>query len=233
MIPYTPGEPLYCSQIRELDVVAIEHVGIPGLILMENAARNVAEYIHASFINPAAERVVILCGPGNNGGDGLVAARHLRNAGVEVTVVLAAPAEGLRGDAATNLAIWRRMNGRIVEAALGGDLAVARQAIESATLIVDALFGTGAKGAPRGVAAELVLAANASCARRVAVDIPTGLEADTGIVLEPCFHADATVTFVAAKMGFATPNAAGVLGRVVVVDIGVPRELIPGRTTPD
>jgi NAD(P)H-hydrate epimerase len=97
-------------------------------------------------------------------------------------------------------------------------------------VIVDALLGTGSAGAPRGAIAKLIKVANAaSGARRVAIDIPTGLDADSGKVGEPCFRADATVTFVAAKVGFASDAARAVLGRVVVVDIGVPRELIPGR----
>ena len=229
MIPYQPGQPLSCEQIRALDQAAIERVGMPGLILMENAARNVAEIVFAGLRQPPTERVVVLCGPGNNGGDGLVAARHLRNGGVDVTVVLSGAGSAMRGDAATNLEIWRRMNGLTIEASAEGGLVQAIEIIGRGDVIVDALLGTGATGAPRGIAAELVRAANVARGRRIAVDIPTGLNADEGIVREPCIRADLTVTFVAAKPGFAAPAAVGVLGQVAVVDIGVPRELIPGR----
>lgn len=228
--PYTPGDPLTCQEIRELDVLTIEHVGIPGLVLMENAARAVAEFIHDKLVHPHAAQALLLCGPGNNGGDGFVVARYLRNAGVRVAVALACPASRYQGDAAINLGIYLRMEGEHIDAATPDGLAAVRQRAASADVIVDALLGTGSRGAPTGLMAELVRLANAvpRC-MRVAVDIPTGLNADTGEVSEPCFRADATITFVAPKVGFAAPAARRVLGRVVVADIGVPRELIPGR----
>jgi NAD(P)H-hydrate epimerase len=203
-IPYPAGEPLTCQQIRELDILTIEHVGIPGLVLMENAGRAAAEFIYGTLIHPARSRVLILCGPGNNGGDGLVIARVLRNAGATVFVVLATPA-------VTGCEAVRGLAGRV-------------------DVIVDALLGTGSSGAPRGTTADLVRIANeAAGVRRVAIDIPSGLDADRGLVFDPCFQADATVTFVAPKTGFGSSAARGVLGRVVVAEIGMPRELIPGR----
>jgi NAD(P)H-hydrate epimerase len=229
-IPYDAGEPLTCQEIRELDILAIEHVGIPGIVLMENAARSLAQCIHRSLLNPTRSHVLVLCGPGNNGGDGFVAARHLRNAGVRVTVVLAAPPDKSKGDAGLNLGIYRRMEGTLVDASDGETRKRVAALANTADVIVDALLGTGSTGAPRGVIAELIKIANgASRARRVAVDIPSGLNADTGEVSEPCFRADATVTFVAPKVGFSAPKAREVLGQVEVADIGVPRELIPGR----
>jgi len=229
-IPYNPGAALTCQEIRELDILAIEHVGIPGMVLMENAARAVAECIYQALLDPSNSQVLFLCGPGNNAGDGFVAARHLRNAGVKVTVVLAAPREKYRGDAALNLAIYERMEGTLLDATDESQRKAIRSQIGSSDVIVDALLGTGSSGAPRGVIGELIRLANAAPrARRVAVDIPSGLDADSGKVSEPCFRADATVTFVAAKTGFASAAAQAVLGRVAVADIGVPRELIPGR----
>jgi NAD(P)H-hydrate epimerase len=229
-IPYPPGEPLTCQQIRELDVLAIEHVGIPGLVLMENAARSTAEFIYDTLIDAQREHVVILCGPGNNGGDGFVVARHLRNAGVPVTVVIAVPREKYKGDAATNLAVYERLEAPLIDASRNEGPDQARAATESATVIVDGLLGTGSEGAPRGKVADLIRIANeVSRVRRIAIDIPSGLNGDTGEVAEPCFCANATVTFVAEKVGFANEAARRVLGRVLVVDIGVPRELIPGR----
>ena len=229
-IPHEAGEPLTCQQIRELDVLAIEHVGIPGLALMENAGRGTAEFIYDSLIDPKHASVLILCGAGNNGGDGFVVARHLHNAGVNATVALAVPPDRPTGDAAVNLRVVERMNIPLLHAFEAEGLAQVRAAAEQADVIVDALLGTGSRGAPRGTMGELVEIANAvPRARRIAIDIPSGLDGDTGESHEPCFRADATVTMVAAKAGFVAPQARPFVGRVVVVDIGVPRELIPGR----
>jgi NAD(P)H-hydrate epimerase len=230
MIPYRPGEALTCQQIRELDVLAIEHVGVPGIVLMENAGRGVAHFVYDCLVNPAADQVLILCGAGNNGGDGLVVARHLHNAGVPVMIALSVAPERLKGDAGTNLRIVENMKISRVNAFESTGLDAARDHAQRAAIILDALLGTGSRGAPRGVMAELVQIANsAPRARRIAVDIPSGLDGDTGQPNEPCFRADATVTMVAAKTGFAAPAAAAYVGRVVVVDIGGPRRLVPGR----
>jgi NAD(P)H-hydrate epimerase len=229
-IPYEPGEALTCQQIRELDVLAIEHVGIPGMVLMENAGRAIAEFTHGTLVHPAAARVLILCGTGNNGGDGFVVARHLHNAGVRVAVVLAGAAEQVRGDAATNLRVLQRMGLRLIDGWTAAGLEEVRREAEQADVIVDALLGTGSHGAPRRVLIDLIRIANAAPrARRIAIDIPSGLDADSGQVHPACFRAEATVTMVAAKVGFAAPAAVPLVGRVVVVDIGVPRGLIPGR----
>jgi NAD(P)H-hydrate epimerase len=214
--------------MRELDILAIEHLGIPGLILMENAARAAAEFVFATLVHPARERVLVLCGPGYNGGDGLAIARHLRNAAVDAAVVLAVPRDRYHGDAAANLAIYERIEAPLLRHDEPPD--ALRAQIAAADVIVDALLGTGADGPPRGRIAELIQWANAAPrARRIAVDIPSGLDADSGLVHEPCLRADATVTFVAEKTGFAGVRAREMLGRVVVVDIGIPQKLIPGR----
>lgn len=236
-IPYQPGEALTCSQIRELDILAIEHVGVPSLALMENAGRAVAEIVHGWLVDPRRSRVVILCGPGHNGGDGFVVARHLHNAGVIVSCILAADRAKHRQDAAVQLGVLERIEVPLFDAAVAGadtdgdvDKAAAEQ-LSGADVIVDALLGTGSKGAPRPPLARLIELANRNKhARRVAIDVPTGLDADAGSVAEPCFAAHATVTLVAPKVGFASEAARKVLGRVLVVDIGAPRGLIPGRT---
>jgi NAD(P)H-hydrate epimerase len=229
-IPYPPGKPLTCEQIREVDVLAIEHVGIPGLVLMENAGRGVANFIYDALVNPRRARVLILCGPGNNGGDGFVVARHLRNAGVQVATALAVPREKTKGDAAANLRVYENVGEPLIDAFEPDGLEKTRQEADRADVIVDGLLGTGSKGAPRGTIAELIKLANAAPrARRVAIDIPSGLDGDSGEAAQPCFRADATVTFVAAKVGCTKPAADPFVGRIIVVDIGVPRELIPGR----
>ncbi len=226
MIPYPPGEPLTCEQIRALDRVAIDQLGIPGVVLMENAGRHAAEFIYGTLVSPAASRVVLLCGSGNNGGDGFVIARYLHNAGVAVAIVLAAPPEKSQGDAAINLRILERMGLKFVHAFEPGSADGIRAAIVVADVIVDALLGTGSGGDPRGVIADLIQLANAATrARRIAIDIPSGLDSDSGTPGSPCFRADATVTMLAPKVGFTAPAAREYVGRVVVVDIG----LSPGR----
>jgi len=211
-----------------LDRIAIQEIGIPGVVLMENAGRGAAEFIYTTLSAVAGRRVVILCGPGNNGGDGFVIARHLHNAGLAVDVVLAAPEERSTGDAAVNLSILRRMGLEFTRAFQPSGLEAARAALQRADVIVDALLGTGSTGPPRGTMAALIELANAvPTARRVAIDIPTGLDADTGQVYEPCFRAAATVTMVAPKLGFDAPAARLVVGQVRVVDIGAPRGSLP------
>jgi len=225
-IPYTPGKPLTCDEIRALDRVAIETLGVPGIVLMENAGRGAAEYIYDALRDPARAQVLILCGPGNNGGDGFVIARHLHNAGIAVHVALAAPPEKIRGDAATNLNILYRLGLSPAAAYEPQGLDAVRRWVTQADVIVDALLGTGSTGSPRGVMATLIELANAAPrAWRVAIDIPTGLDADSGAVHEPCFRAAATVTMLAPKVGFQTAAGRAVAGEVVVVSIGVPRDL--------
>ncbi len=231
-LPYVPGRPLSCRQLRELDALASERLGLSGLVLMENAGRGAAEVVYAELATPAAARVAILCGPGNNGGDGFVVARHLRNAGVRVDVILAAPPEKSGGDAGVNLRVLERAGFPLLRADQPAGAAAARACLAAADAIVDALLGTGSRGAPRGTIAELIVAANAAPrARRIAIDLPSGLDGDTGTPAEPCFRAHVTATMVAAKVGFAA--AADWVGRVVVVDIGLPADWIPGREAVD
>lgn len=224
-----------CAELRALDERAVQFLGMPSIVLMENAARQVAHVVLTLRTNPQRGDVVILCGPGNNGGDGFAAARHLLNAGVETVCVLASAPEKCRGDAAINLGILTRMGATPLPATTADGPAITPAAagrIAAADVIVDALLGTGSRGAPRGEMAELIRLANATPhARRVAVDIPSGLDGDSGVMHDPCFVADTTVTFVAEKLGFAAPAARAVLGRVVVADIGIaPRFLRPART---
>jgi len=212
------------DQVRHVDRWAIDEIGLPGLVLMENAGRQAADVACAMLADagPTA-RVAVLAGAGNNGGDGFVAARHLLLRGVGVDVYLLAPPERIRGEARANLDALARLGvmchqatGQTAEALTGqwGDYA----------LLVDALGGTGITGALRGDLATAVEAANATGRPILAIDIPTGLDADTGEVHAPTIRAARTVTFVAAKTGFDAPGAAAVTGSVTVADIGVPPE---------
>ncbi|TWT45778.1 Bifunctional NAD(P)H-hydrate repair enzyme Nnr [Phycisphaerae bacterium RAS1] len=222
----TDEPPMSCAAIRELDRLGVESLKIPSLLLMENAGAGAAGCILAHFADAARRGTLVLCGPGNNGGDGLVVARLLDAARAPVTVLLAAPPEKLKGDPAVHLEIVQRLGIRILYASSSEEFAAAGQAIAAAGLIVDALLGTGAGGPPRGVVAELIAMANRAAAARVAIDLPSGLDADSGEAAECCFRADATITLAAPKLGFAAPAARRVLGRVFIADIGVTPEQV-------
>jgi NAD(P)H-hydrate epimerase len=221
-------EPLSRAQVREIDRRAIEDFGIPGAVLMENAGRGAAAHACRMLrgLSEAAgrpPRVAILCGPGNNGGDGYVIARHLHNAGISVELFSSVDTAELRGDAVWAHSVVRRMALEVALLAQTSDVDQAAARWMRCDLIVDALLGTGARGAPRGIVAEIISAVNTlPRARVLAVDLPSGLDCDTGQPAGPCVRAHATVTFVAPKLGFAAEAAQAVLGRVVVVDIGAP-----------
>ena len=223
--------PLSRAQVREIDRRAIEDLGIPGAVLMENAGRGAAAHarrmlrgLRESAGRPA--RVAILCGSGNNGGDGYVIARHLHNAGISVELYSSADEAKLRGDAAWAHAVVRRMGLDVVGLVHSADVEQAARSWRRCDLIVDALLGTGAQGAARGIVAEIIRAVNALARVRVlAIDLPSGLDCDSGQPGEPCMRAHATVTFVAPKLGFSAEAAQEVLGSVRVVDIGAPMDL--------
>jgi ADP-dependent NAD(P)H-hydrate dehydratase / NAD(P)H-hydrate epimerase len=202
--------PLYdASGMREVDRWAIEESGVPSLELMEAAGRAVAEVV-AELAPEGA--VGVVCGKGNNGGDGFVAARLLREMGFEVEVLMLWPGEELRGDAAVN---FERMRGEFVEGDLTGRLA-------DSGAIVDAIFGTGFEGAPREPAAAAIRAINGVGVPVVACDIASGVDASTGEVGGEAVEADVTVSFHAAKLGQRVAPGKGCTGELRVVPIGIP-----------
>ena len=211
---------LSCDQIRQVDRHAIEEWQIPGLVLMENAGRGVADVLCRLGIS---RTVVIACAKGNNGGDGFVIARHLHLRGYEVQLFLSCAPSELSGDAAFNFRLLQRTT---VPVHWGDVQADFQQATKSAGWIVDALLGTGAVGAPREPLATWITTMNASGAGKLAVDIPSGLDARTGQPSDTTFAADLTCTFVAEKEGFANAVALPYLGRIEVLDIGLPWELV-------
>ncbi len=211
-------ESLTRDQVREVDRRAIEELGIPGAVLMENAGAGAARSILARV--PAGARVAVLCGPGNNGGDGYVVARHLTNAGCAVELFSTATRESLGGDAALNRGICERLGLEVTEIVTGHQLARERRRWERADALVDGLLGTGFRGQVRARAAEVIAAANhCSGPLKVALDVPSGLDCDTGASSNATFRAALTITFVAPKLGFA--RAAEWTGEVEVVGIGV------------
>lgn len=218
---------LTTAQVRAVDRLAGERYLIPSILLMEHASLSLFAEARRLMQQESLQAALILVGPGNNGGDGLALARHLSNAGVRVRVVLVSDPERLRGDARTNFEIAQAMGIDLVPV---GSVAQLEQAVASLSrplLVVDALLGTGVDRALSGMLADTVAWINAQ--RRglvLAVDVPSGLDADRGPVHGECVRADVTVTFVARKVGFRASGADRYLGRVVVGSIGVPPELV-------
>ncbi len=212
------------AEMAELDRRAEEEFGVPTALLMENAGRRVAEVVHA-MVPSGGRRGVVLAGKGSNGGDGLVAARHLAARGGKVDVLLLAREEEIKGEARRNM-ILAREAGVEVMAVNSMALAGARERLAGAAVIIDAIFGTGFHGSPMGLAAQLIEAANAASAPVVAVDIPSGVEADSGAIRGAAITAAATVTMGWPKVGLLLYPGAGRTGRLYVADIGYPAALM-------
>ena len=208
------------QQVRQVDRLAIERYGIPGIVLMENAARNCADAATQMLQAAHGHRVLVLCGGGNNGGDGLAIARHLHNRGFSVAIALTIDPARYSGDALINWQIVQRMDLPVHQAtpasiaALPGDL------------LIDAIFGTGLSQAPRPPFDQIAAAVNNSARPVLAVDVPSGLDCDTGQPLGPAIRATRTVTFVAEKTGFATPESRTWTGPITVADIGCPPQIV-------
>src|SRR4030067_1398275 len=203
--------------VREIDMISIEEYGIQGLILMENAGRAVAEVVLDEF--PKVKRVAIFAGGGNNGGDGFVVGRHLMNKGLDVTTYLTVDPKKYKGDALINFQALSKIGGEIIR--LNNGFA----GYKGADLIVDALFGTGLDRKVDGFNREVIDYINSQAVPRVAVDIPSGLDSDTGFPLGVSVKADITVTFVLPKIGLAIYPGINYAGKVYVVDITTPRFL--------
>ncbi len=222
MIPQTMSR----DEVRDIDRRAIDEFGLPGVVLMENAGRGCVDWLLELGVSG---RVVICAGRGNNGGDGFVIARHLENHGLDVFVLLFADPESLRGDAAIN---WRVLARAGTPACVIKDAAADedwRSQIASADWILDALLGTGTRGSLREPFPAIVSTINTARGRVFAIDLPSGLDCDTGEPVDSesplAVKADFTATFVARKQGFENPDAAAFTGEVRVIDIGVPHSM--------
>src|SRR5215471_13606921 len=217
-------QPIFtAAEMRALDARAIETLGIPGPRLMENAGRGAAAIIAREWAPVRGKRVLVLCGRGN-GGDGFVAARHLRAKGARVRVLLAGRRGDVKGDAAQALARW---HGAVEEVGDDGGPSLFARAFAEADLVVDALLGTGTTGAARGVTAQIIEQLNRTAGRDglpvIALDVPSGLGSDDGAVPGPAVRATLTPTFAGLKRSLLLHPAAEHAGRVVVVPIGVPQ----------
>ncbi len=212
------------DQVRAFDAWAINELGIAGVVLMENAGRSCAELIKQELVGVERPKVCIFCGTGNNGGDGFVIARHLLNDKIEVHVAICGDPAKIKGDAKINLDLLTGLGQSVEQLDLtSADLdSQAAQITEDSNIIVDAIFGTGLQGRVRADYKKLIEAINAQGKPIVAVDIPSGLDCDTGRSLGAAIKAKSTVTFVAVKKGFAgNPESARYTGNVYVASIGV------------
>ncbi len=222
------------DEVRAFDSWTINTLGMPGVVLMENAGRSCAELIKdklAGVAKPKAcppyslgRRVCIFCGTGNNGGDGFVIARHLLNSGYKVTIVICGDQNKIKGDAKVNLDILERMGQPIEQLNLmdKGISLLVKNFADGADIIVDALFGTGLNGRLSDEYKQLVESINAQGRPILAVDIPSGLDCDTGEPLGAAIRATWTVTFVAAKKGFTVSRSTTqYTGEIFVASIGI------------
>jgi hydroxyethylthiazole kinase-like uncharacterized protein yjeF len=234
---------LTAEQMREIDRVTTERYGIPSLQLMENAGAAVADYLSDAFPQLPTHRIVVLCGKGNNGGDGFVAARRLRERNTSPRVFLFATPSELRGDAAMNMRRWQDGGGELRVVTSAAEWAGTGEALDETDLVVDALLGTGIKGPVKGLLALVIEEVNTWRSRQragsrgaiqrfvTAVDMPSGLPSENADFGGPVIHADATVTFTAPKIGQLLAPAAACVGKLFVRSIGTPRDLLDNDAT--
>src|SRR3954469_7689108 len=241
---------LNTQQMREADRRTIDEVGIPSIVLMENAGRQAVAAMEAAFEDLADSQVGVICGHGNNGGDGFVVARTLIQRGVDVGVFLLGSVAEITGDARTNLEVLGRIGLTVVEITSAQEWELHFSELSECDLIVDAILGTGFRGQLSGLLETVVADVNALGVPVVAIDLPTGVSADTHVVEGTAIEASMTVTLGAPKIPLVFPPADSHAGDLVIADIGIPypvfdevegshlelltreamREIVPSRT---
>jgi len=216
---------LTSTEMKEIDRKAIEEIGIAGPILMENAGLQIVKALKAKFPEPWKEKIVIVAGKGNNGGDGLVVARHLFNQGCEPHVLLLSSKQEVGGDAALNLRIDEKIGVKISEICSFSDWEKYQEELFRASIVVDSIFGTGLTKPAEGLYAIAIEEINKTKAFKIAVDIPSGLSSDSYQIIGPSVKADLTVTLATPKIAHIFPPAEEFVGELVVADISIPRFL--------
>jgi len=220
---------LYADQMKEIDRKATDHYLIPSLLLMENAGIRVWEKVKGIIGSLSKAKVTILTGRGNNGGDGLVLGRHLINAGATVKIFLLGESQNLSPDASVNFNILEKMNANLFPLRADADLERLTNALLSSDLIVDAIYGIGFRGSLDDFETRVIQMINLSKVPVVAVDIPSGVEADTGKVHGAAVKADHTVTFALPKLGQFLEPGRNYVGELTVADISIPTPLLEDR----
>src|SRR5438132_897100 len=217
---------LNSAQMREADKRTIDDIGIPSLVLMENAGRQAVAAMEAMYADLLERQVGVLCGRGNNGGDGFVVARTLVQRGVDVAVFLLGGVADVRGDARVNLEILGRLGVTVVEIADSQAWELHFSEVSDCTLIVDAIFGTGLKSPVSGLIESVIADVSASGIPVVAIDLPSGLSADSPKPIGPSIEATLTVTLAAPKLPLVLPPGETQAGDIVIADIGIPAEVL-------
>ncbi len=215
------------EQMRKLDKIAMEQYGIPGVVLMENAGRRIAKEA-VKLSGGGGKPMVLIAGKGNNGGDVMVAARHLFNRGCPVKVFALKELTHMKGDAGLNAAILIKMDIPVHVISSAADLASFHQALEGNPIVIDGMFGTGFRGGLTDTILSIVRAVNKSRCSVISVDIPSGVDGETGQIRSGCVMADVTVTFGFPKTGLLQYPGAKAVGHLIVADISIPRNIETG-----
>jgi ADP-dependent NAD(P)H-hydrate dehydratase / NAD(P)H-hydrate epimerase len=218
--------------MREADRRTIDDLGIPSLVLMENAGRQVVAAMEAFFPDLTDRQIAVICGKGSNGGDGFVVARTLYQRGIDVSVFVVGRVADIKGDARLNIEILGRLGVTVVEIADEGQWELHFSEISDHELIVDALFGTGLKSALSGIYETVIADINGSAIPVVSIDVPSGMSADTHDLIGDCIDATVTVTLGAPKLPLVLPPAEEKSGEVVIADIGIPAGIIDALDGP-
>ncbi|MCX8131262.1 MAG: NAD(P)H-hydrate dehydratase [Clostridia bacterium] len=214
------------KQMSDIDNAAITKIGIPGVVLMENAALRVVEEILKELVTVKDRKILVFAGKGNNGGDAFAVARHLFNKGALVKVYILAEKESITKDAGINLSIIDKMGVDTAEVTDASDTEDIKTELERADIVIDGIFGTGLKGEVKGTAKKIIELINSSKRTVIAIDTPSGVCGTTGNVLGAGIKADKTVTFALPKLGLIVHPADGHVGELVVADIGMPEKAI-------
>jgi NAD(P)H-hydrate epimerase len=216
------------AQMRRIDEKAIRHYGIPSLILMENAGAACAREA-IKLIVDRLKKAVILCGKGNNGGDGFVAARHLLNRGVKATIFFFQKPSEMKPDPLVNFNILKKLKADLINSSIKMDPEKLKKTLRDSDLVIDALFGTGVDRILKSPFRQAIEIVNTSKRPVLSIDVPSGLNADTGRVMGDCIRAKLTVTLGIPKRGFYMPGARSFTGKVIVADISLPARLLKGK----
>jgi len=210
------------QQMSAIDMYTINNIGIPGILLMENAASAVAEEAVAMLQGCKNKRVLVLAGRGNNGGDAFAVARRLHLKGINVHVYVTGSKEGISGDALTNLNILGNIGINVNEIKSDADIDELRAVMADSDLIIDGIFGTGLSREISGMPGTVIDEVNQSCKPVLSIDIPSGIDGATGRIMGTSIKADTTVTFCLPKIGLFTHPGCDYAGRVIIADIGIP-----------
>lgn len=214
------------KQIQNLDNIAINKYKVDSLFLMENAGKAVADEVLGILKNKKSKKVAVICGKGNNGGDGFVAARYLVNQGFEVKNFLIGKVKEITSDSRANLDILLNLNQNIFEVIDMKTFNGYKKIIKDCQMVIDAIFGVGLKGEIKEPAKTVINFLNRSKKKIVSVDVPSGLDATSGLMLGACVRASSTVTFTLAKKGFFINDGPEFIGKLKIVDIGIPKNLM-------